>query len=447
MKTQVVRGGFSFVLATVALAAHAENWPQFRGDAGGVAAEAKLPVAWGADNHIAWKAKLPGVGWSQPVVWGDKVFVTAAESDDQAKPNPSQMGPGVGLTGFLTGMKPPDVNVRWKVLCLDAATGNVLWEKTARESRPPVHIHPNNTYASETPVVDAERVIADFGMAGVYCYDHAGNLLWNKDLGVYPIQFGWGTASSPLLVGDAAYIQCDNDQASFLAALNVKTGDVLWRVPRDELSNWSTPYLWTNKLRTELVTAGGQAMRSYDPRSGELLWEYTAQGRTATTPTGNEELLFVDSYDRLTGTTGVLSALRAGASGKVALEPGKQSNDIVAWSLPITGNRMASPLVYQDCLYVLEQRGGIVRCLDAATGKEHYRRRAQGASGFVASPVAADGRVYCVDQDGRTTVLEAGPKFKLISSNELGEMCWATAAVAGNRLLIRTVDHLYCVGE
>jgi outer membrane protein assembly factor BamB len=143
----------------------------------------------------------------------------------------------------------------------------------------------------------------------------------------------------------------------------------------------------------------------------------------------------------------VLTALRAGASGKVALAPGKQSSDFVAWSLPITGNRMASPLVYQNCLYVLEQRGGIVRCLDVATGKEHYRRRAQGASGFVASPMAADGKVYCVDQDGRTTVLEAGPKVKHVSSNELGEMCWATAGVAGNRLLIRTVDHLYCIGE
>lgn len=310
-----------------------------------------------------------------------------------------------------------------------------------------MQIHPNNTYASETPVTDGERLIAYFGMTGVYCFDLAGNQLWTKDLGVFPMQFGWGTGSSPLLAGDTVYIQCDNDQASFLVALDVKTGDQRWRVDRDERSNWATPYLWKNKLRTELVTAGGSRMRSYDPKSGELLWEMTGSGRTATTPVGDDDLLYVDSYDRLTGMSGVLVAIRPGATGDIALPAKETANEHVAWSVPISGGRIASPLLYQGCLYVLDQRGGVVRCLNAATGEQHYRKRVPGAAGFVSSPWAADGHVYCLDQDGRTSVLAAGPELKVDASNELGEMCWGAAGIVGDCILIRTIDRLYCIGE
>lgn len=437
--------------ACLAATARAESWAQFRGGpAAGVVSEGRLPVAWGPADHVAWRVKLPGVGWSQPIAVGDKIFVTTAESDEQARPDPKNQGAGFGDGGFasfLTGFKPPETAHRWKVLCLDAATGDVLWEKVAHEGPPTIHIHPNNTYATETPVADGERIIAYFGMTGVYCFDLAGNQLWTKDLGVFPMQFGWGTGSSPLLAGDTVYIQCDNDQASFLVALDVKTGDQRWRVDRDERSNWATPYLWKNKLRTELVTAGGSRMRSYDPKSGELLWEMTGSGRTATTPVGDDDLLYVDSYDRLTGMSGVLVAIRPGATGDIALPAKETANEHVAWSVPISGGRIASPLLYQGCLYVLDQRGGVVRCLNAATGEQHYRKRVPGAAGFVSSPWAADGHVYCLDQDGRTSVLAAGPELKVDASNELGEMCWGAAGIVGDCILIRTIDRLYCIGE
>lgn len=433
--------------------ASAENWTQFRGsDASGTVCEAKLPLEWGTDKQILWKIALPGVGWSQPVVWGDKVFVTTAESNEQAKPDPKNKGPGGtgkfdSLSRVFGGATPTTATYKWKVLCLDAATGKTLWEKVAREGQPTIPIHDNNTYASETPITDGERVVAYFGPAGLYCYDLSGKLEWKKDFDTRRIQFGWGTGSSPILFGNKIYVQCDNDEASCLIALDKHTGDELWRVDRDEKSNWSTPYIWKHKLRTELVTAGGKQMRSYDPETGKGHWSLNGSGRTATTPVGDDELLFVDSYDRLTGLSGQLLAIRPGASGDISLQPTETSNEFVAWSMPIRGGRMSSPSICAGNLYVLENGGGMIRCIDAKTGKQHYRKRIPDAGGFTSSPITSGNKVYCTDQNCKTFVLEAGPDLNVLATNDLGEMCWSSAAVAGDILLLRTVDHLYAIGQ
>nr|MBA3481292.1 PQQ-binding-like beta-propeller repeat protein [Pirellulales bacterium] len=324
------------VVASLVPAAAAADWAQFRGAHGDGVADAdktaRLPTEWAPDKHIAWEQKIPGVGWSQPVVWGDRIFLTTAIADDQPKPDPAQMGPGVGgFAGFFSKFEPPETDYRWLVLCLDAATGEIEWEKTAREGRPRMHIHPNNTFASETPATDGERLIAHFGMTGLYCYDLAGELLWSKELEAHPTQFGWGTGSSPVIFGDLVYLQCDNDEASAIIAYDKRTGDEAWRVERDENSNWATPYVWRNKHRTELVTAGGTAMRSYDPKTGKLLWEIEGAGRTASTPVSDDERLYFDSYDRLTGSNGVVIAIRPGAEGKISLDPDAPSEH-VAWT-------------------------------------------------------------------------------------------------------------------
>jgi outer membrane protein assembly factor BamB len=428
------------------LATAADEWTQFRGAHGsGIAEVAKLPIEWASDKNIAWKQKIPGVGWSQPVVSGDRIFVTTAIAEDQPKPDPAQMGPGVGgFAGFFSKFEPPETDYRWLVLCLDAATGEIEWEKTAREGRPRMHIHPNNTFASETPATDGERLIAHFGMTGLYCYDLDGKLLWSKELEAHPTQFGWGTGSSPVILGDLVYVQCDNDEASVLIAYDKRTGDEAWRVDRDENSNWATPYIWRNGGRTELVTAGGTAMRSYDPETGKLLWEIEGAGRTASTPVSDGERLYFDSYDRLTGSNGVVTAIRPGAEGKISLDP-EAPSDHVAWTKRMGGFRVASPVVCNGCLYLPEQSGGILRCVDAATGEEHYRKRIPGAGGFSASPMAHNGHVYFIDQRGRTAIIEAGSKLSVVASNDLNEMTWASPAVAGDRLLVRTVDHLYCI--
>ena len=330
------------------------------------------------------------------------------------------------------------------ILCLDGETGKVLWEQLAHEGKPTLAIHRTNTYASETPVTDGERVYAYFGMTGLYCYDLDGKPLWNKNLGSFPMMMGWGTGSSPVLAGDRLFVQCDNEQESFLIALDKRTGDELWRVARKEKSNWSTPFIWKNKQRTELVAAGS-TMRSYDPADGHLLWELgDIRGRCSATPVGTDELLYVGVGGGM-GGAGPLVAIRAGAAGDITLAKGETSNAGIAWSVPKAGPPMASPLVYQDRLYVLDQRGGIIGCYNAKTGEQFFRQRIEGAKGFTASPWAYDGKIYCLDEDGQAFVLAAGPELKVLSTNKLDDSFWSSMAVSGDHLLLRGVNYLYSI--
>ena len=221
-----------------ASSAFGADWNRFRGPVGNsVASQSVHPAEWAEDSHVAWKVKIPGRGWSQPVLAGDRVFVTTAVAEDEEKPKRYD-------GGITPDARDPTKDVyQWKVLCLSLSTGKPFWEKTAYEGKPAMRKHRGNTYASETPVTDGERVVAYFGVQGVTCYDVDGNHLWSKNLGVYRTQAGWGTASSPVIFGDSVLIQCDNDQSSFLVSLDKRTGDELWRVARDEKSNWSTPYI------------------------------------------------------------------------------------------------------------------------------------------------------------------------------------------------------------
>jgi outer membrane protein assembly factor BamB len=421
----------------------AEDWTQFRGPLGdSIVRNAAFPEQWAEGMHVAWKVPLPGRGWSQPVVSKGRVFVTTAVCDEEEKPRRGEMGivPGAADSRKFV--------YRWKLLCLAADTGAVLWDETAHEGKPRIQKHRSNTFASETPATDGQIVIAYFGMTGINGYDFEGKRLWTKDLGAYPMQAGWGTGSSPVLYGDSVFVQCDNDKSSFLVALDKKTGDEIWRVPRDEPSNWSTPHLWKNQARTELVTAGGNKMRSYDPANGELLWEMKGNGRTSMSPVGTDELLFVDSVERILGSPGRLAAIRAGASGDISLKAKETANASVAWSVMLNTYRNTSPLVYADCLYMLEQNQGIVRCFDARTGKLHYQKRMPEAVGCNASPWAASGKIFCLDEVGHTIVFESGPEFKLVATNSLDEdMFWASAAFAGDRLILRSLQHLYCIRD
>lgn len=446
----------------VALPTRGSDWPQWRGPAGdGVVTGKTLPTNWSEEQNIVWKAAIPGTGWSQPVVTGDKVFVTTAITQDQAKPKAGDFNPlatadgqTLSIPSLLGGgsargsaPQPPTKTYEWKVLCLDAPSGRILWEQTARYGAPLTTVNRNNTYASETPVTDGERLIAYFGNHGVYCYDLSGKLLWSADLGAHPIQFGWGTGSSPVLHGDRVFIQCDNEEASFLVALDKATGQPVWRVARDERSNWSTPYLFKGGQRAELITAGGTKVRSYDPANGDLLWAMSANGRNSLTPVGNEGLLVVDSVDRLTGRTGMIVAIRPGATGDPSATSDSESGQVIAWRLPLRTTRVASPLLYQGCLYLLDQQAGRVRCHNAETGAEHYAEQLPGVRGFTASPWANEGKVFCLDERGTTLVLEAGPTCHILATNKLDDTFWSSMAVVDADLLLRGVDHLYRLGK
>jgi outer membrane protein assembly factor BamB len=463
----------------------AEEWAQFRGPGGSAtSAEKQLPSEWGADKNVAWKAKLPGYGWSCPVVWGDKVFVTTAVSDKQRKPSGGMGGGGPGGGGFgrpggggggFGGGRPPDDVYKWELHCLNAADGKLLWKQTAAEQKPKISSHASNGYATETPVTDGERVYAYFGMTGVFCYNFTGKQLWKSDLGAYRMGMGHGTASSPVLEGDKLIVQCDNDEKSFLVALDTKTGKELWKTSRPERTGWSTPLVWKNKTRTEIVCLGSPKVRSYDPTTGKQLWELGGMsGQAQASAVATEELLYVGTGGGFGGFGGggfggrpgggggppgggggfgggggggkPLFAVKAGASGDITLKRGETSSDGVAWSQPQAGPSMASPLVYDGHLYVVE-RGGLLSCLDAKTGKQAYRERLPAARSFTSSPWAYEGKVFCLADDGQTYVVQAGPEFKLLTRNRLDEMCWSSPAVAHGALFLRTVDYLYCIKD
>jgi outer membrane protein assembly factor BamB len=429
----------SFLALLTAAALRAEdNWPQFRGLHGGVARGTNLPDRWSTSTNVAWKLEIPGKGWSSPVVWGDKIFLTAVVGEGKPKL------PRKGLYIENVIGKVPNEVQRRMVYCIDWKKGTILWKRTAHEGKPMAAIHVKNTYASETPVTDGQRVYAYFGNLGLFCYDASGKKLWERKWPSRKTRFGWGTAASPVLYKGRIYIVQDNEEKSFLVAVDAKKGDEVWRVERKEKSNWATPFIWENRKRTEIVTAGSGKVRSYDLNS-KLLWELGGMSTiTIPTPSAQGDLLYVSSGYVIDFLRPVF-AIRPGASGDITLKDGEKSNKYVAWCQKLAGPYHPSPLVYDGHVYVLHDRG-FLACYDARTGKEVYaKQRIKPGSTvpFTASPWAYDGKVFCQSEDGDTYVIQAGPKFKVLAKNSLDEMSLATPAVVRDSVIIRTATRLY----
>jgi outer membrane protein assembly factor BamB len=437
--------------AALAGAAAAGDWRQFRGPNGAGISDDDAPAEWSAKKNVTWKVAVPGYGWSSPVVSADRVFLTTAVAAGQKAPQ--RKGPGGGEK------LPPDETYSWEVHCVDAATGKTLWKRVAASKRPTIANHVSNTFASETPVTDGERVYAYFGMAGVVqCYDVSGKPLWNKDLGPYRIFGNWGNSASPALDGGRLFVQCDNAERSFVVALDAKTGKESWRTPRPEKSTWSTPVVWRNKVRTELVLMGTRKVRSYDPADGKVLWELTTDegsGRGApkggkggaggckSTPVATDEMIYLGMASRAKQELGPLWAVKAGASGDVSLKGDEKSNKHVAWYRSDAGPHFASAVVHRGLLYVFAPHDGTIRCFDAKTGEAVYQKKLPGARDFKASPWVAGGKVFNVDENGTTFIMKAGRDFELLAKNSLDELCWSSPAPACGALFIRTVGHLY----
>jgi outer membrane protein assembly factor BamB len=464
-------GGWTLALGVAIVATAttwAADWTQFRGpDGNSLPTASNLPSEWGMEKNVKWKVEVPGVAWSSPIVVGDKIVITTAITEKQTKPKPFTFGgpggggppggrpmgpPGGGRPGGppggfpgMGGSKPPDALYRWEVHCLDRATGKTLWKKTSAEHKPSIATHPTNTYASETPVSDGERVYAYFGMTGIYCYDLDGKEIWNKNLGTYTMMFGWGTGSSPALIGDRLFVQCDNEQKSFLVALDKMSGKELWRKERSDKSSWSTPYVWKAKGGAQLVCLSSKRAIAYEPATGEVIWELNSlNGGTNASPVADENMIYVGNGGPFGSSP--LIAIKAGANGDITLKDGEKSSAFVAWSRTQSGPSMSSPLLYQGYLYVFDQNGGTVSCYDAKTGREAFRKeRLPKAKGITSSPWAFDGRIFCTDEDGQTFVLKAGPEFQVLSTNKLDDMFWSSPAFADGSLILRGRDHLYCI--
>ncbi|HUE87931.1 MAG TPA: PQQ-binding-like beta-propeller repeat protein [Vicinamibacterales bacterium] len=428
-------------VVSLPLGAVQHDWPQFRGTRAGVAADdAALPESWSRTENVVWSTRIPGTGWSSPVVRGDHVFVTSVISAaDLEAPKP-------GL--YFGGERPaPTAEHRWMVYAIDFTSGRVRWEREVHRARPAMSRHLKNSYASETPVTDGTRVYAYFGNVGLFVFDMSGAPLWSKNFDKVSMRNGWGTAASPVLHRDRLYIVNDNDTRSFLAAFDASTGREIWRVARDERSNWATPFVWEHDGGAQIVTSGSDKVRAYD-LEGRLKWELKGMSSIAIpTPFAAHDLLFISS-----GYVGdalrPMYAIRPGAAGDISLKAGESANAHIAWSHPQLGSYNTTALVYGDYLYTLLDRGFLL-AHDARTGREIYGRQrlAPDTSGFTASPWAYNGKIFAASEDGDTFVIQAGADYKVLARNSLGEMIMASPAIARGSLVMRTASTLYRISK
>ena len=439
------------VVLGIAVASADDEWPRFRGSNGGVAADhPSLPDQWGPAQNIVWKIDVPGRSWSSPVIWGDHVFVTTAINTLETEsllPVASYVSRSNGGTMTFMDVSKPSAPHRWVLYDVDLKTGRIRWERVAHTGVPAKSRHLKNSYAAETPVTDGERVYAYFGDVGLFVYDMDGKPLWSRSMDALEMQTGFGHAASPVVDDSRVYIVNDNEEQSFIAAYDKRTGAQVWRVDRKEASSWTTPLVWKNELRTEIVTAATGGVRSYDVNGG-LLWQFTGMSTFAVpSPLASGGLLYVMSGYTASALRPAY-AIRAGATGDISLKPDQTSSEFIVWADRTLGTFHASPLVYRGCYYILHDRG-FLTCNDPGTGKPIYPRQriSSDTATFTASPWAYNGKVFALSEDGDTFVFQSGPEFKVLGKNSFNEMALATPAVAGGSLIIRTASKLYRISK
>lgn len=423
------------------------SWPSFRGpQASGIAEKQNLPERWDAKTgeNILWRTPIPGLAHSSPVVWRDRVFVTSAvSSDPKATFRP-------GLYGDGDASKDRSLH-RWMIYAIDKRSGKIEWERVAHQGEPVEQRHIKSTYANSTPATDGRIVVAWFGSQGVYAYDVKGKFLWKVDLGrldlgAYDIPtYEWGPASSPIIWNDLVILQCDTQTDSFLIALDAATGKTVWKTDRDELPSWGTPTIANTANGPVLVANASNFIRGYDPQTGKELWRLGGSSKiTAPTPIFSEDLFVVASGR---GPERPIFVVKPNARGDLTLHDGKTASDAIVWSRTGRGSYMPTPLVYNGVLYVLSNNGTF-DAYDFKTGTELYRQRlATVGSGFSASPVAADGKIYLSNEDGEILVIAAGEKFSHVTTNSMGELLMATPALSDGVMYVRSATSLFAIGR
>ena len=429
-------------------------WGQWRGpEANGVARHADPPLTWSETEHVAWKADVPGRGSASPIVWGDKVFLLTAvpfgdpvtlEAPDtpqrQAQPgrggDPGRRG-GRGGRGGPRGPQEMQAH-RFMVLAFDRETGDIVWERVAREALPHEgHQLPNGTYASGSAVTDGERLYAFFGSWGLYAYDLDGELLWEVDLGTRYMRNAFGEGTTPALYGDTLVVTWDHiGGQSFVAALDARTGEERWRSNREEIDTWATPLVVEHDGRAQVVAPAMDQVYSYDLETGETVWRSRGTTMNAIpSPVHADGMVYVTSGYR--GNN--LQAIRlADARGDIA------GTGAIVWQLDRDTPYVPSPLLYDDVLYLLKSNDGILSAFDPATGEPHYAlQRLPETPNVFASPVGAAGRVYIPGRDGATLVIRQGPRYEVLAVNQLDDGFDASPALVDDALFLRGYRYLY----
>lgn len=429
---------FGFTVATAGALGQAVNplaqWGQWRGPlATGAAPKADPPVEWSETKNIRWKTKLPGLGHSSPVVWGSLVFVTTAEMTGAKKPFT-----GVTPDGAHNNMNPL-FDHQFAVMAIDRQTGAVVWRRTVATRQPHESTHESATWASNSPVTDGEHVLSFFGSNGLYCLDTGGRLLWSRDLGDMQVKHGHGEGASPLLHGETVVVNWDHEGASVIVALAKRTGEELWRQPRDEVTSWATPIVVTHDGQAQVVVSGTRRVRGYDLKTGAVIWEAGGlPGNIVASPVGADGMVFAaGSYEKQT----LLAIRLTGAKGELT---GTQQ---IAWQKNRSTPYVPSPLLYDGWLYYLRHYQGVLSRVNAKTGDEPSGPfRLGSVFNIYSSPVAAAGRIYVTDRNGKTLVMSNDAEPKALTLNKLDDRFSASAALVGDAIFLRGEKFLYCIG-
>ncbi|XZE52190.1 PQQ-binding-like beta-propeller repeat protein [Planctomycetaceae bacterium SH139] len=421
-------------------------WSGFRGYlARGISSDANIPTDWdlSTGRNLAWKASIPGLANSCPIVWEDRIYLTTAVSK-----NEQASGFSTGLSGDVASVTEADP-WSFRLLCLDLKSGELIWEREAYEGIPAVKRHAKSSHANATPVTDGRLIVASFGTEGVYCYDTDGNQVWKRDLGLldsgwfYDRTYQWGFGSSPCLVDNRLILQCDIQDQSFLIALDFETGETIWKTDREEIPTWGSPVAYTTPTGTPIVVVSGtQANAAYDSRDGRELWRVGGFSEIVAptpqvTPSG---VLLASGYSPVQP----LAMVAADAEGQLELREVEEPADDFVWAKLRGGPYMSTPIIHNGLLYVCSTNG-VLDCYVAATGRRLYKERirGQGASSFTGSPVASANHTYFPSEQGVIKIVRSGPKFELIGSPSIDEATLSTPAISQGYLLIRGERHLF----
>ena len=437
--------------ASAATGVGAGDWPSFRGArSSGVAEGARPPTEWDVEAgiNVKWMTAIPGLAHSSPIVWGDRVFVTTATTQADAT---FMHGADAGNAG--SSRRAGDIDLHaWRVYALDRQSGKILWERVAHEGMPKTDRHVMQSQADSTPATDGTHLVVFFGSEGLYCYDLDGRLLWKRDLGPivtgmyqYP-DYEWTTSTSPVIYNNLVILQLDLLlKNSFIVAFDLEMGTEVWRTERDERAGFTTPLIYAGAERTEVVTAGSEFARGYDPDTGRELWRFGKHSSTTVpTPIVADDLIFITSGNGV--TIQPIYAIRPGATGKFTLEDGDDSNEYIVWSRRRGGPYLPTPVLYGGLLYV-RLDNGVLSAYRAATGERLYQERLTRGDRYTASGVAADGKLYFPNEDGEVVVVKAGPTFEVLSVNRTGDVIMASPAISHDALIVRTLRHLVALAE
>ncbi len=422
------------------------QWPSFRGyKASGVLDNANLPESFDLKtmSNIRWKVEIPGLGLSSPVIWENRLFITAAISQadkDGFKP---------GIYGSIEPVNDQSEH-EWKVYCIDKNTGKTIWDRTSYKGIPKMKRHPKSTHANTSVATDGNYVVAFFGSEGLFCYDMNGKLVWQKNFGLLKSVFfavksaEWEFASSPVIHNGVLIIQCDVLEDSFVASYDLKTGKELWKTRREEYPGWCTPTIYTNKGNTYVAVNGYKLRAGYDFETGKEVWRMSGGGdiQIPTPITGNDMIYFNSAH----GPSSPIIAVKTDATGDITLKNNETSNSFIQWSIPRGGSYMHTMLLYRNHLYNVGWNGSVV-CIDPLTGKEIYNAKLGKTKSFIASPVASDGKIYIVDEEGTVYIIRDGDTFNLIAEIPLNDLSLTAPSITDGMIYFRTQKYLIAVGK